>query len=208
MVKPSIRSFRNIIFDLGGVILNLSVPATLQAFASKSQKTVEQISAHLSAPEFLAYEKGQISDSDFRAAVRGRLGTSLTDQDIDNCWNAMLGDLPMAGINLLTSLRKTHQTFLLSNTNAIHLSRFASIVRYANIDNFDALFTRAYYSHLIGMRKPDTEIFQHVLQQNNLRANETVFLDDNEVNLRGAASVGIHTIHIENPAMTVALFHE
>jgi len=206
MVLNELQHLPNIIFDLGGVILNLSIPATVQAFAKLSGRTVDEIAGHMNSPEFLAYEKGLISDDAFRQVVREKLRLDASNEAIDACWNAMLGALPPERISLLLKLRHSHRTFLLSNTNAIHLAQFEQITQGAGIPSFNSLFHKAYYSHRLHMRKPDAEVFLHVLQENNLKANETLFLDDSLANIQGAERVGIKTVHIQNPAMMMALF--
>jgi epoxide hydrolase-like predicted phosphatase len=200
-------NFKNIIFDLGGVILNLSIPATFKAFANASGKSVEDIIPHFTSSEFLDYEKGLITDDEFRNKVRHKLQKELSDEAIDQCWNAMLGDIPNDRIQLLQRLNKTHRTFLLSNTNEIHLKHFLKINQESTgEENLDSYFHKTYYSHRLKMRKPDAEIFQYVLKENNLVAEETLFLDDNLSNLAGAASTGIKTFHVRTPELIFSLF--
>jgi glucose-1-phosphatase len=200
------KKIKNIIFDLGGVILNLSIPSTLKAFASATGKTVEDILPHFSSREFLSYEKGLLSDHEFRTHVRLILKTELSDEAIDKCWNAMLGDLPINRIELLQRLFSTHRIFLLSNTNEIHLKRFTEIAKATTGESLDVYFHKTYYSHQVKMRKPDVEIFELVLKENNLDASETLFLDDNLSNLAGAKLTGIKTFHVETPELIFSLF--
>ncbi|HZY80695.1 MAG TPA: HAD family phosphatase [Cyclobacteriaceae bacterium] len=199
---------KNIIFDLGGVILNLSVDSTLRKFAELSNLPVDKVIAtYHSRPEFLAYEKGEITNDEFRASLRNIFGLTANDLALDECWNAMLGDIPQERIELLRELKSKYRTFLLSNTNAIHLDCFSGIVKKAHdIESLEPLFHKAYYSHLMKMRKPDAEIYQYVLKENNLKASETIFLDDNAANLKGAASVGIQTFHVTHPDLIFSLF--
>src|SRR5688572_13933787 len=115
-------AIKSIIFDLGGVILDLSVNHTLQAFANLSgldQRRVKEI--FLSSPEFNDFEKGSLDDKAFRNFIRKAYIPDATDQQIDACWNAMLRGLPIDKLKLLTELKKHFQVFLLSNTNNIHL---------------------------------------------------------------------------------------
>jgi len=199
---------KNIIFDLGGVILNLSVDSTLRKFAELSNAPVDQvIKTYHSRPEFLAYEKGEITNDEFRASLRSIFGLTATDLALDECWNAMLGDIPPVRIDLLRELKVKYRTFLLSNTNAIHVDCFSGIVKKAHdLESLEPLFHKTYYSHLMKMRKPDAEIYDYVLKENNLKASETIFLDDNAANLKGAASVGIQTFHVTHPDLIFSLF--
>jgi epoxide hydrolase-like predicted phosphatase len=199
---------KNIIFDLGGVILNLSVDSTLRKFAEHSNLPVDKvIEIYHSRPEFLAYEKGEISNDEFRTALREIFSITTLDTQIDECWNAMLGDIPKERIDLLRELKSKYKTYLLSNTNAIHLDSFTGVVKKQHgIESLDPLFHKAYYSHLMKMRKPDAAIYEFVLKENGLKANETIFLDDNVANLKGAASVGIETFHVTHPDLIFSLF--
>jgi glucose-1-phosphatase len=190
---------KNLIFDLGGVILDLSVDHTLQSFADLSgidkQKVVEIFH---SSEGFLLYEKGMMSDAEFRDFIRHVYKVNVQDQEIDRCWNAMLRGFPLAKLKLLNDLKVRYQVFLLSNTNGIHLEYINSrmLPAISHGISLDVFFHKAYYSHLMKKRKPDAHIFQQVLKENQLVAAETLFLDDNESNILGAQAVGIQTVHI------------
>ena len=195
----------NLIFDLGGVILDLSMQRTYDAFASLVNLQSEQIAeTYHQHHEFMAYEKGELSDSDIRSALRDIFSTSATDEELDVCWNAMLVDIPLKRIQLLEQLRSRFQLYLLSNTNSIHIQYFNQLLkRNSRYDCLDPLFDQAFYSHRINMRKPDLEIYEYVLSQNNLNAKETLFMDDN---LEAAEQLGIKTYHVQNPDNILNLF--
>lgn len=197
----------NLIFDLGGVIIDLEVEMTKKAFASLSGKPLKDIEHFLENSIFVWYEKGLISDEEFRNHLRRLLKINTSDEKIDKAWNAMLGNIPRVRINLLERLRGDHKLFLLSNTNQIHLHCFNNIVKSAcGEESLEPYFDKVYYSHQLKMRKPDIEIFSHVLKENNLIAGETLFLDDNLVNLKGATQAGIQTFHVQHPDMLFSLF--
>lgn len=199
---------KNIIFDLGGVIINLSVEKTHQAFATLSGLPIEKIKSIVHHGTFFHhFEKGVINDSAFRDHLRESLHISVTDAELDNAWNAMLLDIPMARIQLLEQLKSKFNIFLLSNTNNIHLQCFNNQVRQlTGMSSINHYFHQAYYSHLLKMSKPDVEIFEHVLQSNNLIDRETIFLDDNKDNLAGANKAGIKTFHVHHPDQIFSLF--
>lgn len=205
---PVHKNFRNIIFDLGGVILNLSVESTLKKFAALSGRSVDEvIELYGSRAEFLQYERGEITNDEFRKSLRDIFGLTHTDFELDAGWNSMLGDIPKERIALLKELKSKYKTFLLSNTNAIHLNFFTGMVKKDHsLESLDPLFHKTYYSHLMKMRKPDPAIYQYVLRDNGLKAEETIFLDDNVSNLKGAASVGIQTFHVTHPDLIFSLF--
>jgi glucose-1-phosphatase len=200
---------KNLIFDLGGVILDLSVDTTLQAVAKLSGFDKNEVVRHfVTAPGFVQFEKGLIEEAEFRDFVRETYNIKASDAQVDAAWNAMLLGLPMAKLTLLKRLMQTHQTFLLSNTNTIHL-RFINeniLPPVAGVNSLDEYFHRSYYSHLMNKRKPDAEIFLQVLEENNLKAEETLFLDDNQGNIDGAAALGIKTLLVTHPDIVTAYF--
>lgn len=202
------REFKNVIFDLGGVIINLNEKSTVERFAQISNvppTVVQQHLLHFDA--YKLFEKGLISSEDFRQEVRKEFDITATDETIDECMNAMLLDIPEERINLLKSLRNRYRLFLLSNTNHIHYTCFNQIVRDSTHEkNLDVFFEKAYYSQLVHMRKPDAEIFELVLADNNLKAEETLFLDDNLTNIKGAEQLGIQTFHVKNPDQLIEFF--
>jgi putative hydrolase of the HAD superfamily len=203
------RSIKNLIFDLGGVILDLSVDTTLSSFANLSgieKSTVKKL--FVSSPEFEFYEKGGISDEDFRVFVKSLYNIDAPDDRLDACWNAMLLGFPKKKLDLLETLRGNYNVYLLSNTNNIHLQYINNILlpRANQRPSLDDLFHRAYYSHRIKKRKPDAEIFEQVLQEGNFLPRETLFLDDNQSNVEGAARLGIQTVYVVNPDMVYDYF--
>lgn len=199
---------KNIIFDLGGVIINLSVEKTHQAFAALSGLPVTEIKTRVHHGAFFhEFEKGLITDSEFRDHLRESLSMQVTDEQLDQAWNAMLLDIPLSRIQLLEKLKSDYTIFLLSNTNNIHLQCFNRIVReLTGKPTIDYYFHGSFYSHLVKMSKPDAEIYQHVLSQHSLLPQETIFLDDNKDNLVGANKVGIQTFHVEQPDQIFSLF--
>lgn len=196
----------SIIFDLGGVLINLSPERTIHAFAAFTGVSNEAVRrAYATDPVFAAYEKGQITDQAFRDSVRSVFSSQVDDAEIDQCWNAMLVDFPGATLTMLQTLKQHFNTFVLSNTNTIHLKYVNEVMLQGNpLDNW---FHRGYYSHLMGMRKPELEIYTQVLQDNKLIPEKTIFLDDNEENVKAAQSLGIKTIHITHHMQVLDLFN-
>ena len=196
-----LNGIKNIIFDLGGVIINIRFQLALDAFQklSKSGKVLEFTQRQQSGL-FDAYETGRISDAEFRAGLREQYDIEATDAEIDEAWNALLLDIPEERIHLLRELGNKYRLFLLSNTNAIHLVRFNQIVAESfTIPDLDSLFEKTYYSHLIGQRKPDAVVFEQILAQNNLEAAETLFVDDSIQHIEGAKTVGLKTLFLAPP---------
>ena len=202
------HEIKNLIFDLGGVIINLDVTQTHQAFATLAGCTVEEVRSKISTLAFFnEYEKGLLDDNEFRARLRASLNTTVTDAQLDTAWNAMLLDIPKEKYQLLLKLKSSYRVFLLSNTNNIHLQSVnQTVFKDTGQPGLGHFFHRDYYSHVMKMRKPDPEIFQQVLAENNLAGNESYFLDDNLENIHGAKSVGIQTAHITSPGSVLSLF--
>jgi len=205
------KNIKTIIFDLGGVILDLSVNHTLDAIGTLSNFDREKVmQIFVSSPEFEVYEKGGMRDADFRNFIRKAYAFSASDEEIDKGWNAMLRGIPAVKLALLKRLMRSHQTILLSNTNTIHLNYINNVILppLANVNSLDPYFHKTYYSHIMRKRKPDAEIFEQVLQENNLVPSQTLFLDDNELNVKGAQAVGIQTAHVTSPDLILAYFNE
>ena len=185
----------NIIFDLGGVIINLDPGKTRQAFMVLGARDFDRLYSPLAQVSvFDLLDKGNITPHQFRSEVRNYLSHSATDVAIDRAWNAMLLDVPAQKLQLLGELKKDYRLFLLSNTNVIHVAEFSRQLQNAHgSPDFTPWFERCYYSCNIGMRKPDREIFMHVLNENGLLAAETLFIDDSKQHIEGAAKCGIRT---------------
>lgn len=192
---------KNIIFDLGGVIINIDYNKSIKAFRKlgKSNSIIE-FNQKEQSELFDKLETGNISPEAYRAQLREKYLLEATDEQIDEAWNAMLLDIPKERIDLLLELGKKYRIYLLSNTNAIHLQKFNEIVAHSfTIPNLDSLFEQVYYSHLVGMRKPDAVIFEHVVNENGLQKEETLFIDDSIQHIESAKLAGIQTLHLAPP---------
>jgi HAD superfamily hydrolase (TIGR01509 family) len=187
------QGVKNIIFDLGGVILNLDNQRTEDAFVALGVKNFREYFGHgFAASFFKDYEVGRIDDRQFIDAVRQLTGLAVPDQSIIDSWNALLLDFPAERIQLLTELRKKYRLFLFSNTNAMHLAALRQTWSGTfGEGSLDDHFEKTYYSHLLGMRKPDRESFEHILRENQLIGSETLFVDDAIVNVEGAELAGL-----------------
>jgi HAD superfamily hydrolase (TIGR01509 family) len=193
------EGIKNIIFDLGGVIINLDNQLTEDGFVSLGAKPFREYFGHGHAASFfMDYETGRIGDREFIGAVKELTGITAPDAAIVRAWNALLLDFPPARIQLLKELGKRYRIFLFSNTNAMHLAALRQIYH----DTFgnsalDEHFEKAYYSHILGLRKPDTESYRQILLENGLEASETLFVDDALINVEGAKSAGLKGLFLE-----------
>jgi FMN phosphatase YigB (HAD superfamily) len=189
-----------IILDLGGVILNLDYNRTKKAFATLGVPDFDAYYTQFKgSPLFDDLETGKVSRGAFFDALRERSGLALTDEQITGAWNAMLLDFPRQRVEYIKELRKRYRLFLLSNTNEIHHEAFQKTFWGSEGSTLDGLFDKAYYSHLIGTRKPDEEAFRTILEEQGLKAAETIFVDDTKSNFLGAQELGIQTIHLQAP---------
>ncbi len=195
IVKLNLHNYQTIIFDLGGVILNLDYHKTVQSFKKLGVHNVQNLFSQKKQIEvFNQFETGQISPEEFRGFVESYSGLSLNSEDIDSAWNNMLLDLPVARFQLLQNIARQKRIFLLSNTNAIHMDWFSNYTNQLLGQNaFFNAFEVAYLSHEVKMRKPNAEIFEFVISENNLNPEKTLFIDDSEQHIIGAKKTGLQT---------------
>lgn len=197
-------SFENIIFDLGGVILNIDYQLTENAF--KSLGLTDFSTMYTQAAQsglFDNYEKGICSTPYFINSLLDYLPPNTSANKVVAAWNAMILDFPLANLNLLLELKKKYRIFLLSNTNDIHLQAVnRSLKSVTSEKNLDSFFEKTYYSFEMGMRKPDAEIFNKVCNENQLDKSKTLFIDDTERHILGAQSVGLNT-HFLKPGISI-----
>jgi len=195
------QNIKNIIFDLGGVILNIDLKRTAAAFTSLGQQSFENLfNIGHAADFFKEYECGLIDDAGFVAAIKDRLQQNVTDGQVIAAWNSLLLDFPPSRIEFLKSISSKYRLFLFSNTNSLHRDAFNII--YQNTfknGHLDELFEKAYYSHILKMRKPDPGSYQVIIDENELLPAETLFIDDALVNIEGAQKCGIQTFHLVAP---------
>ncbi|HNW97486.1 MAG TPA: HAD family phosphatase [Bacteroidales bacterium] len=191
---------KNLIFDLGGVILNIDFSKSIEEFRKLGITNIDELFSRYSQSKlFDMFEKGNISEKEFIANLKKTIEKPVTNNQIYNAWNAMLLDFPMDRIELLKELNKKYRIFLLSNTNVIHNSVYNELLnKKYGINDLTMLFEEAYYSFKLHMRKPDKEIFEYVLKGSKLNEEETVFIDDSPVNIKTAEKLGMKVV-LYNP---------
>ena len=201
---------KNIIFDWGGVITDLHFDAAKKAFQQLGLTIFDETIPHSTHNDiFLPFEIGKISPDEFRNRIRQYAPSLLNDQEIDTAWNAMLGDLPAERWNLLEKAHKFYRTFLLSNTNAIHVAYyFNCLQKIYGTYGYTHFFEKTYFSFELGLRKPNEDIFQYVLKDTGINPQETLFIDDFVENIATARKLGFQTVHIKAPLTLVNVFVE
>jgi glucose-1-phosphatase len=190
-----VKEIKNIIFDLGGVIIDLDIQATISAFNNISPLPFETVytQARQSAL-FDQFDKGLISEFDFFSQLKQEISYPGNEYDLIKPWNAMLLNVPERRLDLLVKAKQNYKTFLLSNTNETHIDKFEhDLYMRHGVKNFEDYFEKVYYSCRIRMRKPDLEIFEWVLRQNQLNPSETIFIDDSVQHVQGAGAAGINS---------------
>lgn len=201
-------NFKNIIFDFGGVIIRIDYNRIAAQFRTYGIADFDSVYSQLHQTTlFDDFEKGMITPGQFRDSLRKIAGLDLLDEQIDTAWNAILINLPEENIGVLRELKKRYRIFLLSNTNAIHEKAFTEmILRDYGRPVLGEVFEKIYLSHHLHMRKPDAEIFRHVLKENDLIAEETLFVDDSMQHIEGAKKAGLQTLFIEKEKMVADYF--
>ena len=204
---------KNLIFDLGGVLLNIDLPRTGRAFATLAGRDDDWLREQFS---FFAlahpFETGQWTEAQFFDFVRQTLNLPqsdhrVTDAQITDAWNALLLDFPPAHLALLQELKSRYRTFLLSNTNPLHMRAVDDILRRdTGHPRLATLFEKMHLSYEMGLWKPDPAIYARVLADHGLLAHETVFFDDNLANVESARQLGIYAVHIQPSLPLLACF--
>lgn len=193
------KTVKNIIFDLGGVIMNLDVPKTISALQNIGiTDIVNKTGHHYKYSFFYDFEIGKVSEQEFLNELSNLSTEAPSDVEIQNAWNAMIFDIPKDRIDFIKRLKTDYNIYLLSNTNAIHQKKFLDEFEKAQGFKFNTLFEKAYYSHEIKIRKPDEAIFTYVLKDSELKAEESMFIDDSIDNIKAAENLGIQTFHIKD----------
>ncbi|HRN79066.1 MAG TPA: HAD family phosphatase [Ferruginibacter sp.] len=185
---------KNIVFDLGGVLININYQRTIQAFQQLGFPNFEEMYSQFKANRlFEQLETGHISEETFYQTLIHSTQNAITRNQITEAWNAMLLNFRIPSLQFLEKLKPNYNVFLLSNTNIIHKRKFDSILQeQTGLNAIDPLFHKCYYSHLIGLRKPYREVYQFVLDDAGIQANETLFIDDSQPNIVAAQELGIH----------------
>lgn len=198
------QNFKNIIFDYGNVIFDIDFRIAQASFQKLGVNDIENFFAHKSHNQlFDDLEIAAISPAEFRTGIRKAANKpKLTDAEIDNAWNSLLIGTIQENHDLLLKVKEKYRTFLLSNNNEIHYDWIINYLKTTfKINNYDDYFEKAYFSQHMKLRKPNTNIFEQVLIENNLNPAETLFIDDSPQHIEGAKKVGLNTLLMtEKPA--------
>lgn len=198
---------KNLVFDLGGVIINIDMQLTYNAFARLCGKDIEStLQIFRDKAIFEKYELGNLTEVEFRNYVREHLGEHLTDEVIEDAWNELLLDLPAVRIDFIKKLKGKYRLFLLSNTNDLHIRKVDEILcEVCGHRSLHELFDKVYFSYEIGLNKPGVGIYNYVAEDQGLKPAETLLIDDTEPNIAGAREAGWQALHVKKPQTILEL---
>ncbi len=193
------NKIKNIIFDLGGVLLDIDFKKSIGAFEKLGIENFEEMFSKFKADElFEKLETGMLNQEEFYAAIKKRTNANVSNKEIEKAWNALILNFRTGSINFLEKISTQYSLYLLSNTNGIHLKYFQQLfTKQTGKPLLDDYFIKAWYSHKLGLRKPGAAIFEFVLQEENLIATETLFIDDTLSNIETAQNMGFKTHHLK-----------
>ncbi|TDD94332.1 HAD family hydrolase [Flavobacterium cellulosilyticum] len=181
-----------IIFDFGDIFINLDKRATIDGLKKLGLSEWNEDLNHLN----FSFEKGEISRENFLNGIQKHLPNASLNE-IENAWNAVLLDFPLKRLEFLQKLSLKYRLFLLSNTDAIHIETFEQANGVSFYSDFYQCFEKVYFSFEIGMRKPDTEIYNYLVAQHGLIAKHTLFVDDKKENTDAAFSLGFNIWNLQ-----------
>ncbi len=199
---------KNIIFDLGGVILDIDENVVYKEL----EKMGIEISELAHSKEFMEilskFDTGIYTAATFRKKTKQFIGQEkMTDEKFDSIWNAMLLDIPRERIEAIEKVKKHYKIYLMSNTNVIHYDLYVRDLQLRfGYNEFDELFNKSYFSFAEHLEKPDPRFFELILDHEHLLPEETLFIDDTAENIEAAKSLGINTYHISREELVRNLF--
>lgn len=181
-----------IIFDFGDVFINLDKEATPLALKKLGLKEWNSNLFTLN----LDFEKGKVSEMEFILGIQNYIPNATFSQ-IKEAWNAILLDFPLYRLEFLQMLSKKYKLYLLSNTDSIHIDYFQNQTGISFYRDFYQCFERVYFSFELGMRKPDSNIFEFLIKKHNLAPKKTLFVDDNLENIKSAEKLRLQVWHLQ-----------
>lgn len=201
-------NIKAIAFDIGNVLVDISYEETVKKFQSLSNQDFQKILGYTSQFEFFnQYERGELTTSDFVAQLKKHLRDDVTDEQIIAAWNSMLVHFPPQKIDLLMRLKSTYRLFALSNINELHVNEINRKVKMMyGVSSFSSFFEEAIYSNEVGMRKPETRIYEHLIKKANTAPAHILFIDDKLENIQAAEKLGISSFHLTDRNRLLPIF--
>lgn len=181
-----------IIFDFGDVFINLNKQAAVDEFRKLGLNGPNKELLELNTK----FEKGQITELEFIEGFQKYIPNAGIE-DIRFAWNSVIGEFPLYRLEFLQLLCTKYRLFLLTNTDAMHISKFEHSVGMSFSGDFYRCFEKVYYSFEMGMRKPEPEIFNYIINKHDLSPQRTLFVDDKKENTLAAERAGLQVWHLQ-----------
>jgi putative hydrolase of the HAD superfamily len=197
-MKP--MKIENIIFDFGGVVLDIDPQLTINEFAKLGFTDLEKANSDEFTQLIRKFERGIFTPEIFREKMKSFLEIKISDQQFDDAWNALLYDIPSERIEIIEQVKANYRILLLSNSNEIHYDLYVRDLQLRfGYREFADLFHDAYFSFDVHLSKPDIEIYEFIINQNELNPETTLFIDDREDNIEAARKAGLQTYLLQKP---------
>lgn len=197
----------HILFDWGGVIINIDHHKTIAEFNKLVDGQFERIyTPNGQNTIFDKLETGKISENEFYDAIRSEFNIDTDNKTLRSAWCSILQDVPAERIDLLRELKRKNKIYLLSNTNAVHVHHAAIMLKEQHNLDFFGLFNGTYLSHDMGYRKPNRGYFDYTIEKEGLNLQKCIFIDDTEINVDAAASVGLNAYFLQGDQTILDLF--
>jgi glucose-1-phosphatase len=207
-MKIDLSNIKNIVFDLGGVILDIDADASVEAFRKiglKGELTDGKLK--YSDEIFYKFQTGDATPDEFRRKIRAILNNqALKDKEIDEAWCAMVKGIDPLRLDILKKLKERYKVFLFSNTNKIHIDYLEKVFRAKHGYPFASLFNNVFYSHEIHLAKPSVKSFLKVIELSGVTPSETLFIDDIKENTEGASKAGLATFWLKGETGLTDIF--
>ena len=189
-----LTNIRNIIFDLGIVLLDIDFEASKRKFKALGLENLDTFYSFFHAnPFFHDFETGRIGETEFIEGLRKLITKSSTNKEILNAWNSIIVGFPTEKVDFIKTISQFYNIYMLSNTNSLHAKKYEQQFYEKAGNSIYFYFKKIYYSHTIGYRKPDEKAFQTIIKENNLIPEETLFIDDLEQNIIAAKKISMKT---------------
>ena len=204
-MKP--KKIETIIFDFGGVILDIDPQLTINEFAKLGFTDLEKANSEEFTQLIRKFERGILTPEVFRKKMKTFLGIDISDHQFDDAWNALLYDIPSERVEIIEQVKENYQIFLLSNSNEIHYDLYVRDLQLRfGYREFADLFHDAYFSFDVHLSKPDIEIYEFIINQNDLDPKKTLFIDDRKDNIETAQKAGLQTYLLQKPEKVRDIF--
>lgn len=196
-----------VIFDFGGVVIDIDPQLTINEFAKLGFTDLEKTNNTEFTELIRKFERGIYTPEVFRKKMKDYLGIKASAQQFDDAWNALLFDIPSERIEIIEQVKENYRTLLLSNSNEIHYDLYVRDLQLRfGYQEFANLFHDAYFSFDLHLSKPDVEIYEFVINQNELNPKKTLFIDDNRENIEAAKKAGLQTYLLQKPERVRDIF--